>query len=208
MTVSKGIAFAALALSALGAPLRAEIVLNDTQYGLSAAGVAPLQDLRDVTGKSGYQLGLFAENKLNPTTYLQTRLDFTRFPETRDLARSRPVKFLPTGALTLSANATALSVDVRHLLPYRGLRDVFLIAGVSLIRYEFSSTAPGTAVDQNGIPIPGLIQAKVKTSLKLAGVVGAGYQLSPHWTASARYTLMPIDGALLATLAVGAGVRF
>lgn len=198
-----------LALTASQASLKAES-LSPMTFGAELAGSSPLQDLRAMTPKTGVGLGLFAELPFNETAIIQTRFSVTRFATTQPPLASSPVQaspFHPAGPLSLAANSAAVAVEIRQYLPLTQAKRIFILAGVTAMRYEFRSAYRGTAVDQNGITLPGVHEAKVKTSTKAALSAGLGYDFQGA-ALSLRYITLPMDGHNLATLETGFSFRF
>jgi hypothetical protein len=63
-------------------------------------------------------------------------------------------------------------------------------------------------VDQNGIPIPGIVRYKDKTSVKIGLAVGAGVELYRGVALSARFTTVDISGVTYGALETSLSCRF
>ena len=177
------------------------------RYGMRFLSATPRQDFREVLPRTGFGLGLFADADLGSGTTAQARFDFIRFPQTsRAGSQNLPGYPAPVPALALLADSAALGMDLRHGIP--GLGRVYGLAGVTAIRYEYDVAYAGNKVDQNGIPTPGIIRAKDKTSLKLGLAVGLGVDLWHGLALTGRYTAVDIDGFTFATLETSLSYRF
>ena len=178
-------------------------------YGFQVYLARPLLNLRSMTNRTGIGGGLYMEEPLGPNTFLQSRIDYVDYKQVNNLASTNGLDFIPANVTALSANSATIGLDLRQYLPYSGMKRIYIIAGTSATRYEFQTLAPGTAVDQNGIPVPNVIlNTKTKTSLKWGVDIGLGYDLSSRWAVIARYTFLPVDGQSLAALEYGLRVRF
>jgi hypothetical protein len=177
-------------------------------YGVRILSALPSQDFKQITGRAGLGAGVFAEADGPPGTVLQTRLDYISYPQTNQPGNPGSSSYIPPNSLTLSANSLACGFDVRYYLPYPALGRVFLLGGVSAIRYEFQTSSAGVLMDQNGIPFNGIVRSKGKTSLKLGVAVGLGCDFGNHWALAERFTSIDIDGTTLATLETSLSYRF
>ena len=193
-------------LIAAGPRLLAEEVRESLRFGMELLVAAPLGDLRDMSLKTGRGGALFAEQAFTDTSIIQTRISYLTFPDNKDVFIPKSYPFLPINPLSLTADATAIGVEVRQF--FNASRGAFVLAGLSASRYEFRSSYRGTAVDQNGITIEGLYERKYKTSTKVGFALGLGYDFGTRASLTVRYTAMPIDGATLATAMGGLSVRF
>jgi hypothetical protein len=178
------------------------------RYGVRLIAATPRQDFRDMTGRTGFGAGLFAETALSPTTALQTRFDFISYPQTNQPGGAQITSLTVPKPITLAVDSTALGVDIRHNLPYPKLERVYLLGGLMGIRYEFNSSAIGTVNGQNGVPVPGIIRTKQKTSFKLGLAVGLGVELHQGLALSGRFTTIDINGTTFATLETSLSYRF
>jgi hypothetical protein len=215
-----------IALLPPGAPLRAqdpsltlqEEPANVTRYGIFLGAATPLLEFRDASAKTGKAIGFLAERNLGPHAMIQTRLDYVQYPETRDFSVKQQSQLLPRSPLSFSANTFTVSAEIRHHLDKIGLHPVYLSGGISAVRYEFRSSGLDTAVDQNGVPLPGIVRIKAKTSVKMGLTLGAGYEFSPSFSLYTRYSYTTLDRTALegfaldrtslASLQTGLSVRF
>jgi hypothetical protein len=208
MDCSKGLA-AALGLTlAFSAPaLKAED--NSTRrFGAQVVFAAPKSDLAKMLPNTGTGGALFVEQNLNEDAIIQTRFQYVGFGKTQNLSSFGGNAYLPPSPLSLTADVTALAVEIRQFLPVTTFRQVYLLAGLAGTRYELRSTVQGTALDANGIKVAGVVESKVKTSTKLAMTVGLGLDFDRTWGLGVRYTQMPIDGTTLGSLETNLSVRF
>lgn len=204
---SKGLAMRVLLSAAASAPfLHADEIPDPMRFGAEVLVASPLNDLRNMTGRTGLGGSLFAEQPFTNTSIIQTRASFITYGENKDLQAVRPYPFLPPKPLTLSINTAAISVEIRQY--FHHTQGPFVLGGLSATRYEFRSAYLGTAVDQNGITIPGQYESKVKTSTKVGLALGLGYDFDDSTALTLRYTTMPIDGASLSALQAGLSFRF
>jgi opacity protein-like surface antigen len=178
------------------------------RYGVRLLAASPRQDLRGITGRTGVGAGVFAETELGAGTVLETRVDYLSYPQTNQPKAAPMAAYTVPNPLTLVANATAVGVDLRHVLPFAGAGRFYAIGGVMGIRYEFMTSGAGNRVDANGVTVPGITRRKDKTSFKLGLAVGLGFDLTPSLALSGRYTTVNIDGITLATLETGLSYRF
>jgi hypothetical protein len=208
MDCSKGLA-AALGLTlAFGAPaLKAEDDASQ-RFGAQLVIATPRSDLARMIPNTGTGGALFVEQNLNEDTIIQTRFQYVAFGKAQNLTGFSGNAYLPPSPLSLTADATALAVEVRHFLPVTTFRHVYVLAGLSGMRYELRSTFQGTAVDANGITVAGVQESKLKSSTKLAVTVGLGLDFDRTWGLGMRYTHMPIDGTTLGSLETNLSVRF
>ncbi len=178
------------------------------RYGIRLLSTLPRQDFRDISGRSGLGGGVFAETDLGAGNVLETRLDFIRYPQTnRPNATLIPAYTVPD-PLSLQSNSASLGVDLRHTLPFHGMQRFYGSVGAFGIRYEFDSAGASDVVNANGIPLPGIVDTKQKTSIKLGLAVGLGFRINDHLALSGRYTTVGIDGVTFATLETGISYRF
>lgn len=210
MNLSKPLGWLMLALAASRALTAAD--LSDPsgyRYGVRILSAWPRQDFREALPKTGSGAGVFVENDLGAGTTAQTRFDFIRYPQA-DRSDTRGLPDAPGAGsiLALLANSASIGLDLRHPLPVPGLQRVHALAGVMAIRYEFDASYAGTRVDQNGIPIPGIIRAKDKTSLRIGLAVGLGLDLWRGLALAGRYTTLNIDGFTFGTLETSLSYRF
>ena len=76
------------------------------------------------------------------------------------------------------------------------------------IRYEYDTSYAGNQIDQNGIPIPSVIRAKDKTSMKLGLALGLGVAFGRGLALTERYTTVTINGFTFAAWETGLSYRF
>ena len=205
---TKGLAL--LILLSCGSPLLQAEELTPTAYGAEVVLAAPLLSLRDLTGKTGRGLALFAEQPLSDSAIIQTRIGFINYPlVTKPTNPQTPhtYPFIPDNSYSLSANATSLAIDVRQYLPLSLVKHIFVLAGLTATRYEFRANYDGSTTDANGVTVAEPMSEKVKTSTKCGFEVGAGYDF--HGVIlTVRYAHLPMDGHSLAALETGLSVRF
>ena len=179
------------------------------RYGVQLYGARPQIDLRLMTTRTGQGLGLFMEERLTPTAVLQTRIDYVNYAE-QDFEAPVMGPMLPAPVTSLSANAASIGADLRRYLPYPGLRTVYVLAGMSAVRYEFRTlSTPAPTLDENGLPLPSApVEAKAKTSVKWGLAVGLGWELHPGYALTARYTYAAVSSINLAALELGLRASF
>ena len=174
------------------------------RYGIRGTLALPRQDFWDISGRTGYGAGVFAETDLGSDWTAQTRFDYISYPQTNDPNYA----VANTPALTLSVDSASVGVDLRHPLAFAGLDRFYLLAGAMGVRYEFEASIPSTQVDQNGLPILGFKRYKDKTSFKLGLAVGLGCELCRGLALTERYTTFDVNGLTLATLETSLSYRF
>jgi hypothetical protein len=187
--------------------LKAEIV-DLQRFGAQVVAATPRSDLQKMMPGTGLGGALFAEQNLTEDAIIQTRVQYLDFGKGQNLPGFQGNAYLPPAPLNLKANAATVAVEVRQYLPLTRFRTLYALAGLAGTRYEFRSTFQGTAVDANGITVPGLLQTKEKTSTKCAVLVGLGLDLDRTWGLGVRYSHMTIDGTALGTLETNLSVRF
>jgi hypothetical protein len=179
------------------------------RFGAEILYSTPRKDFQSATTKAGVGLGLFAENDLGSGNAFQTRFDYVRYPQINSPGTGLS-DFTGPSPLTLSMSSASVAVDLRHHLPTAGLEPVFVQAGILFIRYEFqTSTAPDTGPDAQGVnPAPTLPRAKDSTPFKMGFDLGLGYNLTPDWALTVRYTSMTSASTTFATLDALVSHRF
>jgi opacity protein-like surface antigen len=198
---------AALACACGQALTAAELDDNTTyRYGVRFTTASPRQDFRDFTGRTGLGAGVFIETDAGSGWIAQTRFDYITFPQTNNPDYAAGPAATP--AITLSVDSASLGVDLRHPLSFAGLDRFYVLGGVMGIRYEFDASIPNTQVDQNGIPIAGILRYKDKTSFKLGLAVGVGFEIYRGLALTERYTTFDVNGTTLATLETSLSYRF
>jgi len=177
--------------------------------GVRLTTCSPRQDFRSIISRTGLGGGVFVESPAGSGWIAQTRFDYLRIPQTdRPDATLIPAYSTPD-PITLSVDSASLGVDLRHPVAEAGpFARVSGLAGAALIRYEFQTSSANTAVDQNGIPIRGIIRYKDKTSVKIGLAVGVSVDLWRGLALAGRYTTVNIDGVTFATLETSISCRF
>lgn len=183
-------------------------VADTTKYGVQVLLASPQDDFRSITAKTGLGVGAFVEQSLTPSSVIQTRADYVQYGRVTDPNGSSGNDFIPANALAVKADTASVGVDVRQYLPISNFRCLYVLAGVSATRFEFRADYVSSALDANGIPIPGVIEQKSKTSTKCGLAVGAGYDFQGRVALTVRYTMVPTDGSTLATVETGLSFRF
>lgn len=176
------------------------------RYGIRLELAAPGQDFRDISSRTGFGGGLFVEAPVGSGWIAQTRFDYISFPQTNQPHAASISQYTTVNPLTLSMDSAALGVDLRHPVP--GLKGFYGLVGATGIRYEFQSSSARTQIDQNGIPIPGIIRYKDRTSVKLGLALGLGFELYRGLALSERYTTVNIFGTTFAALETSLSYRF
>ena len=208
MPIAKRLGGTLAALACAGLPALSAAPDSPGRCGFTLLAGLPRQDFRDLTGRTGLGVGVFAESELGSGTILQTRVDYLQYPQTNQPQAGAIAAYTVPGPRTLAANSVALGVDLRHPLPLPGLERGFALAGVLAIRYEFDTSGLNTLTDQNGLPIGGIRRYKDKTPFRLGLAVGLGFELYRGMTLTERYTAVNINGATLATFETGLSFRF
>jgi len=176
------------------------------RYGLRLSAATPRQDFRDISASTGLGGGLFAESEVSPFTTLQTRFDYIAFPQNNRPNGAGIPAWTAPNPITLSANSTALGIEVRHA--YSGIPWFSLTAGLMGIRYEFDTSAASTLIDQNGLPVTGITRVKRKTPVKLGLSVGVAFEPFRGLVLAERFTTASIEGTTFATLEASLSYRF
>ena len=172
-----------------------------TRFGIRVMAASPRQDLRDLDSRTALGAGLFAETAVGLDWVAQTRFDFLDFPQTNRPDGAAIAGYTTPSPLTLEVGSVSLGVDMRHPLARSGpLRNGFGLAGLTAVRYEFESSSASTRIDQNGIPIPGIIRHKDKTQVRLGLSLGVGFEIRPGLALAERCTFAAIGGLTFATL--------
>jgi hypothetical protein len=182
--------------------------LVTTRYGIQLLASTPRQALQNAGIKPGFGIGLFAESETAPGIVVQTRLDFIRYPQGNHPDPSVLPDYVRADALTLAGNSLALGVDVRLRLPYPRLEKLFVLAGVSAIRYEFQSSSITVVPGPGGRPVDQNVRSAETTPIKLGLAVGAGVDLGKDWAFTLRYTHLALEGGNFATLEPSLSYRF
>lgn len=197
----------ALAWACGSALLAAELEGPQTyHYGIRLSAATPRHDFRDLTTRTGFGGGLFAEAEYSPSTVVQTRLDYLSYPQyNRPNASGIPAWTAPN-PITLAANSTALGLEIRHA--FAGFQRFSLSGGLMAIRYELDTSGAGTLIDQNGLPVTGITRVQRNTPLKLGLAVGVGFELLRGLTLAERFTTADIEGTSFATLETSLSYRF
>ena len=178
-------------------------------YGLQVYLARPEFDLRPMVPRTGQGVGLFMETSLTPTSVLQSRLDYVNYGQT-DFTTPQTWPLVPPGVTSLTANAASLGADLRQYLPYPGLKRLYILAGMSAIRYEFRTlSTPPPTLDQNGLPLPtGPVATREKTSMKWGLAVGLGWEVLHGYALTTRYTYVPVSSTNLGGLEFGLRASF
>ncbi|MDR3670513.1 MAG: outer membrane beta-barrel protein [Holophaga sp.] len=176
------------------------------RYGIRITSSSPAQDFRDISSRTGFGGGLFVETPVGSGWVAQTRLDYISYPQTNRPTAAMIARYTSANPITLSIDSAALGVDLRHPLP--GLKGFYGLIGMTAIRYEFQSSSVSNLIDQNGIPIPGVIRYKDKTSFKLGLAVGVGFEIYRGLALSERFTTANILGTTFGTLETSLSYRF
>jgi len=178
-------------------------------WGLQGYLARPLLDLRAMGPRSGQGGGLFMEQRLTSSSFLQTRFDYSSYRQVDGLPTPNAFNPVPANVTSMAANAASLGADLRLYLPYPGLQSVYILGGMAAVRYEFRALATVTSLDPNGIPLPAApIEVKAKTSMKWGVDAGLGWELGRGVALTVRYTYVPIDGDALAALESGLRITF
>jgi hypothetical protein len=178
------------------------------RLGLEVLGSAPRQDFRDMDSYTGFGGAIFLESDLSEAWRVQGRFEYIRYPQTshsfvRDLIPGNG----PFKPLTLSANAASVGADLHYHLPYRGLRRMYLVAGIRAIRYEFSYTT--ATIDPDAVTPTAVIQSsKYRTPASIGLDGGFGVDLSRRLALTGRYTYTTVSGISFATGDLGLSFRF
>jgi hypothetical protein len=193
------------------------------RFGLRLLGASPRQDFRDVDRRTGCGAGLFVENDLHNGWRVQSHADYMSFPRT---SSSNTAGFVPNpppidpaiaAPLALSADAVEVGFDVDYHLPYRGLKSVYVLAGLSAIRYEVDYTVPSGQVDPaTGIATASVAESKYKTPLSLGLDFGLGVDINRTLSVEVRYICASLSGAAtqgtvdrtFTTIQAGLEIRF
>jgi hypothetical protein len=176
------------------------------RYGIRVLSATPAQDFRDVDSRAGFGGGLFMEAPVGSGWIAQTRFDYILYPQVNQPYLTPVSRYTLPNALTLSADSAGLGVDLRH--PVAGLKGLYVLVGMTGIRYEFQTSAASSQIDQNGIPIPGIVRYKERTSVKLGLALGAGLELYPGLALSERFTTVNILGTTFGALETSLSYRF
>jgi hypothetical protein len=177
--------------------------------GVRLTTCSPRQDFRSITSRTGLGGGVFVEAPTGPGWIAQTRFDYLRIPQTNHPDPTLIPAYSTPDPITLNVDSASLGVDLRHPVADTGpFARVSGLAGASLVRYEFQTSAANTTVDQNGLPIPGIIRYKDKTSVKIALAVGVNVDLWRGLALTGRYTTVDINGVTFATLETSLSYRF
>jgi opacity protein-like surface antigen len=178
------------------------------RYGVRLLTASPRQDFRGITGRTGLGVGVFADAELGAGTVLETRVDFLDYPQTNQPKAAPIAAYTVHNPISLVANSVAVGLDLRHALPFDGMRRFYALGGLMAIRYEFGSSGAGNLVDANGIPLPGITRRKDRTSVKMGLALGLGVEITGNLALTGRYTTVNIDGTTFATLETGLSYRF
>jgi len=179
------------------------------RYGVRITASSPRQDFRQIISRTGLGGGVFVEAPAGSGWIAQTRLDYIRFPQTNRPDTTLIPAYSTPGPITLNVDSASLGLDLRHALADSGpFARVCGLAGVTFIRYEFQTSAANIQIDQNGIPIPGIVRYKDKTSVKIGLAVGAGVELCRGLDLSARFTTVDIFGVTFGALETSLSYRF
>ena len=197
----------ALAWTCGSALLAAELEGPQTyHYGIRLSAATPRQDLRDLTARTGFGAGLFAEAEYSPSTTVQTRFDYLSYPQNNRPNASGIPAWTAPNPITLAASSTALGLEFRHA--FAGFQRFSLTGGLMAIRYEFDTSSASTLIDQNGLPVAGITRVKRNTPLKLGLAAGVGFELLRGLALAERFTTASIEGTTFATLETSLSYRF
>lgn len=175
-------------------------------FGLQVTAASPRQDLGDLSRKGGAGGGFFVEEDQGGGWSCRARFDFLTFGQSGVARGAAAAALLPSGAQRLSGNLFSIGGEARWRV--KGLPGLVLLGGAFGSRWEYRTTGPTGLVDANGIPVPGTVERKDRTSFKLGLAGGAGYALSERLTLTMRYTATNLGGITLATLEGGLDYRF
>jgi hypothetical protein len=208
MTIAKPLGWMLIVLACGATPLTAAAPdpASPVRYGIRILAASPRQDFRNLGSRSGFGGGLFAETDVGSGWIAQTRFDYLSYPQNNQPGAGAIATYTTANPITLSADSASLGVDLRHPVP--GLPRLCGLAGVTAIRYEFQSSSVTTQVNQNGIPIPGIIRYKDKTPVKLGLAVGISFELWQGLVLAERYTSADINGTTFGTLETSLSYRF
>ena len=191
-------------------PSKAEIDAEAlATYGVNLYLARPVFDLRAMIPRNGQGGGLFMEEHLTPRSVLQTRIDYVAYRQV-DFPVPTNLPLVPSGTTALITNAVAIGADYRMYLPYDFLKQFYLLAGMSAVRYEFRAmSTPTPTLDPNGIPLPATpVEVKDRTSVKWGFALGLGWTFHTGYSLTGRYTYVPISGTNLGALEFGVRASF
>jgi hypothetical protein len=198
----------ALAAQAAAVDPAGSFPLITTRYGIQVLAATPRQALQTAGLRTGFGLGLFAESETAPGIFVQTRLDFIRYPQANRPDPTVLPDYVRPDALTLAGNSLALGIDVRLRLHHPRLERLFLLAGVSATRFEFQSSSVVVVPGPGGRPVDQNVRSAETTPIKLGLAVGAGVDLGKDWVFTLRYTHLALEGGNFATLEPSLSYRF
>jgi hypothetical protein len=176
------------------------------RFGLRAIAAAPRQDYRDLARGTGKGLGVFAEQDQGGGWSCLARIDFVTFGESGVRPGDAADALLPRGTRTVTSNLVSIGAEARWKVP--GLPSLMLTGGAFGARAEFRTTGPTGLVDANGVPVPGTVTDKDRTSFKFGLSGGVGFAFGQHLALTVTYRSLNLTGVTLATLEGGLEYRF
>lgn len=173
-----------------------------THFGLQATASTPRQDFKGITSRTGLGGGIFFEQDLGDGWSVRARFDYLAFKEQPGRSQDYLQSFAAPDALKIAADQASIGAEVR--MHVKSMNHFFILGALSGTRLEFDTLTANTPAGTQ----PAIIEEKQKTSFKLGLAGGAGWQFTPNFAVTVRYTTTSVNGATLATLEGGLDYRF